>query len=90
MSQEAPRITEAEYLGDYRIRLRFSDGAAGIVDLSEELYGEMFEPLKDPSLFAQFRVYPDRTTIYWPNSADLSPEFLHGKVAKRSGRSAAE
>jgi hypothetical protein len=89
MSQ-IPRITEAEYLGDYRIRLRFSDGEAGIVDLSDQLYGEMFEPLKDMSLFAQFRVYPDGTTIYWPNSADLSPEFLHDKVAKRGGRSAAE
>lgn len=40
-------VIKAEYKGDYRVWLRFNDGAEGVVDLKDELYGEMFEPLKD-------------------------------------------
>lgn len=43
-----PKVIEAKYVHDYIIHLRFADGAKGDVDLSQELYGEMFEPLKDP------------------------------------------
>jgi len=46
-----PRVIEAEYLRDYTIHLRFADGTEGDVDLSQELYGEIFEPLKDIELF---------------------------------------
>jgi hypothetical protein len=66
-------------LGDFTLRIEFSDGSVRDVDLSEELHGEVFEPLKDPDLFAQVRVNPDTGTIEWPNGADLAPEFLHEK-----------
>lgn len=32
---------------------RFNDGATGTIDLSAELWGPMFEPLKDKTLFGQ-------------------------------------
>ena len=38
-------VKEAKYLHDYVIWLRFNDGAEGMVDLKDELYGEVFEPL---------------------------------------------
>lgn len=44
-----PRLESAQYLSGCRIRLRFADGRAGEIDLTDELYGEVFEPLKDPS-----------------------------------------
>ena len=28
---------------DYILRLKFNDGAEGLVDLADQLYGEMFE-----------------------------------------------
>jgi hypothetical protein len=34
-----------EYLEAYRLKLKFNNGAEGIVDLEKELYGEVFEPL---------------------------------------------
>ncbi len=43
-----PKVIEAEYVHDYVIHLCFADGTEGDVDLSQELYGQMFEPLKDP------------------------------------------
>jgi Protein of unknown function (DUF2442) len=91
MNELTPRIAEANYAGDYRIWLRFADGVEGEIDLEPELWGEMFEPLKDKALFAQFQLYPERSTIFWPNEADLAPEFLYDKFRQRKrGQSAAE
>ncbi len=41
------RVTDARYVRDYVVWLKFSDGTEGEVDLTEELFGEVFEPLKD-------------------------------------------
>lgn len=40
----------------------------------------MFEPLADPSVFAQVSVNPELRTITWPNGADFAPEFLYTQV----------
>jgi len=73
-------IKEARYLHDYVIWLRFNDCAVGEVDLKDELYGEVFEPLKDLDKFKDFKVDPDLETIVWENGADLAPEFLYDKM----------
>ncbi len=70
-------VVKVTFLDDYRLRLEFSDGAVKEVDLEKELYGEVFEPLKDPGVFRMVRVNPDTNTIEWPNGADLAPEYLH-------------
>ena len=71
-----PKILSLEHAGAYAIRVRFADGVEGEIDLTQEMEGEMFEPLRDPQLFAQFRLDPDTRTIVWPNGADLAPEFV--------------
>lgn len=73
-------IKEAKYLRDYVIWLRFNDGAEGEVNLKDELYGEVFEPLVDLAMFKAFRVDPVLETIVWDNGADLAPEFLYDKM----------
>ncbi len=75
-----PRMKEAEYLGDYRIRVRFADGTEGEIDLQGELWGEVFEPLKDKARFAEFVLNEELETIVWPNGADLAPEFLYQQL----------
>jgi hypothetical protein len=64
------------YLGDYRLRLEFNDGTIKDVDLKGELYGEIFELLKDIALFQKVAVNRDTNTIEWSNGADFAPEFL--------------
>jgi hypothetical protein len=73
-------VVEARYERDYVIRLKFNDGAEGFVDLADELYGEMFEPLQDFATFRAFRLDPELATIVWKNGADLAPEFLHARL----------
>lgn len=75
-----PRLREAKYQGDYRIWLKFADGVEGEVDLKNELWGEMFEPLKNKSRFAEFVLDKELETIVWPNGADFAHEFLYQKL----------
>ncbi len=86
ISFELPRVVELEYRGGYRLWLRFSDGVAGEVDLSDAIreYAtsatprSVLAPLYDRSLFAQVRL--EAGTAVWPNGADWSPESLHERV----------
>ncbi len=73
-------VVEAHYVSGYTIWLRFEDGTEGEIDLSGELDGGIFEPLKDQAYFGRFRVNPDTGTIEWPNRADFAPEFLYEKL----------
>lgn len=72
-----PKVKEATLAGGYKVWLRFSDGKVGVIDLSDELWGPLFEPLKDPDRFREMLVDPDLETICWPNGADFAPEFLY-------------
>jgi Protein of unknown function (DUF2442) len=71
------RVIDAKLVKEFVVWVRFNDGSEGEVDLSGELEGPVFEPLKDPKVFAQFKLDPDIHTLVWPNGADLAPEFLH-------------
>ena len=75
-----PMLREARYQGDYRVWLKFSDGVEGEIDLEEELWGEMFEPLKDKTRFSELILDNELGTIVWPNGADFAPEFLYQKL----------
>ena len=75
-----PRITEARYVSGRTIWLRFNDGAEGEVDLSAEIHGEIFEPLRDMEYFRKFEVSRELGTVVWPNGADFAPEFLRASV----------
>lgn len=77
-------INSAKYLSGYKLWIAFDDGTSGEVDLSNELKGSMFEPLKDLAEFQNVTVDPELETIVWPNGADLAPEFLKALQSKQS------
>jgi len=79
-----PELTSAQYVGGYTIRVRFADGINAEIDLESEIWGEVFEPLKDPEVFRRFRLDRELNTLTWPSGADLAPEFLYEKAAQRA------
>jgi hypothetical protein len=81
-------ILKAEHIDGFRLRLRFSSGESGVVDLTDALWGQVFESLRDPAAFKRFKVSDVFHTVCWENGADLAPEFLLNRMveqAKASG-----
>lgn len=54
----ALRLARAEHLRDYKMQMTLDDGRNGVIDLEAELWGEVFEPLKDPDAFQRFASTP--------------------------------
>jgi len=77
-------IVGAKAVGGHRLYLRFEDGVEGVLDLAPLLsFRGVFEPLQDPSYFAEVRVDADSGTVAWPNGADLDPDVLYARVTGR-------
>ena len=70
-----PRVIEADYLKDYIIRVKFSNGSIKEIDCAQYIEGGIFEELKDCERFKKFFV--DGWTVSWPNGADIAPETLY-------------
>ena len=81
--------TDVTPLPGYRLLLHFNNGVSGEVNLSNELDGEVFEPLRDPALFATASQHPVMRTVAWANGADLAPEFLLELMKAQQGDAAA-
>jgi hypothetical protein len=73
------RIVRVKPAPGYVLEIEFRDGLSGRVDLSERLFGPMFEPLRDPQVFNQVQV-DEYGAICWPNGADLAPDALYQKI----------
>jgi hypothetical protein len=68
------RIVAADVVADGTLELRFCDGYVASLCLTPQLWGPVFEPLKDPNYFRQVQV--EDGTVRWPNGADFCPDVL--------------
>ena len=78
-------VTEANALPEFRLRVRFSDGTDGEVELKEVIAADhrpIVAELCNPAAFAAIRVEMD--TVVWANGFDLAPEFLYTKARAHS------
>ena len=66
------RVLTAAVTGDSRLRLNFSDGFCGEIDLSPSF--RETDPLRDPAFFSQ--VTTNGLTIEWPGGIDYCPDTL--------------
>jgi hypothetical protein len=74
-----PRVVKVSPLPKYRLHVEFDDGVAGTIDLSGELDGEVFQPLRDEAVFRQVKV-DDFGAVCWPNGLDLAPDAMHDEL----------
>lgn len=69
------RITGAEALPGYRLRLRYADGAAGVVDMADTVAkGGVFAALAG-SRFGTFRLTQGGRAICWLDNAGEEVDF---------------
>ena len=68
-------VSKAKYINNYKIALEFNNGESKVVDLKNELNGEVFAPLQNLDYFKNFQI--KYNTIEWQNGADFAPEFLY-------------
>ncbi|MDX6381808.1 MAG: hypothetical protein QOI57_2832 [Rubrobacteraceae bacterium] len=68
--------TGIRHIEGYKLEVTSNNGAVKEVDLEDELYGEVFEPVGDIELFKQVAINEETNTLEWPNGADFTPEFL--------------
>jgi hypothetical protein len=73
-------ITHVAVIGDHRLRLSFGDGTVGEVAFDEREWRGVFQPLADPSAFAQVRI--EMGTVAWPNGLDMAPEPLYEEASR--------
>ena len=71
------KIVKAEHLGQYRIRLTFSDGKQGDFDAAPLLAKEtqLTLPLKSQETFKDF--YLELGALCWKNGLELSPSAIY-------------
>ena len=77
-------ISEAHYIKDFKIFLKFNTGESGEVDLKDTVYKyRIAEPLRDPVRFSKF--YLDSwPTLAWNCGFDIAPESLYFKVTGKA------
>jgi hypothetical protein len=74
-----PRVSQVTALSGYRLHVEFDDGTAGELDLSDRLFGPVFEPLHDEWEFKKVAV-DEFGAIAWPCGADLAPDAVHQRL----------
>ena len=75
------RVAEVEALSGFRLRVRFNDGVAGIVDLAAFVTSGaagVFGKLRDEGFFRQVKV--DLGAVSWPGNLDLAPDAMHHAI----------
>ena len=76
-------VVNVKPAGGYRVWLQFDDGVEGEVDIARLVpFTGVFEPLKDPLVFASVQVNGDLGTIVWPTGADIDPVVLYENVRR--------
>lgn len=74
------RVVDVDYIKDYTMDLKFSNGETQRVDFLPLLKGNKREELKDMNNFIQFGF--THWTLEWYNGVDFAPNFLYEQGKK--------
>ena len=70
-----PRVIDVKPEKDYTLHVWFKNGEEGIFDVKPYLEYEVFQALKDKTIFNSVR--PFVGTVQWANEADLCPDTVY-------------
>jgi len=72
------QVTQAQYLGEYKLKLWFNTLEIKNVDLKSTIFNDprqIFKALRNEDYFKDFCL--NFNTIAWQNGLDLAPEYLY-------------
>jgi Protein of unknown function (DUF2442) len=70
-------------LSDYRVHVAFSDGAEGVVDLSDLVGRGVFKAWEDENFFAHAHLGPGRQ-IRWSDEIELCPDAVYLRLTGKN------
>jgi hypothetical protein len=71
-------IVEAQYIGGYKILLKFANGKTGVADLEKFTQKTgVFAKLKDLAYFKNFTIDLELKVLTWENELDIAPETIY-------------
>src|SRR5579859_2186201 len=82
-SQLMIRPVSVKALPNYCIDIRFSDGSAGVVDLSDLAGKGVFAAWKDPKVFAAVHLGAHRQ-IQWSEEIELDPDAMYMRLTGKT------
>jgi len=71
------KVKGFEVVGSYCLRVEFADGLTRTIDSRPVLEGELYGPLRGPSVFNAVALDREVQTLVWRNGADFDPATLH-------------
>ena len=77
--EQTPRPVEVKALENYRLWIKYSDGAEGVVDLSDLVGKGVFAAWEDEREFQKVHIGPSGE-IAWSEEIDLCPDALYLKI----------
>ena len=80
------KIIEANTLDNHRLRLKFSDGVEGVVDLSDLAGQGVFAAWNDPAFFEQVQISSMGRGLEWANEIDLCADSLYMSVTSQTAQ----
>jgi hypothetical protein len=72
-----PKPITVESLDKYHIALKYDDGTAGTVDLSNLAHQGVFEEWEKNNLFSKVYIDSETQTIAWNDELDICPDALY-------------
>ena len=78
-----PRALEVKALTNFRIQLRYDDGASGIVDLSDIAGQGVFSAWHRPGVFASVRLGAHGELI-WNDELDICPDAMYMRLTHKT------
>lgn len=75
------RVAAVEVLDDFRLKVRFLDGTAGVVNMEPLVHSTdagVFAVLANPERFAE--AYVELGAVTWPDEVDLAPDSMYRSI----------
>ena len=71
------KVTAVSVIGDYQLRVQFSDGKVREIDFEPFLQGGVYGALRDKKLFSKAFLDTEVGVVCWPNGADFDSSILY-------------